>query len=90
MKIFNIEIRKVLPEREEIKAKHLEAVEDNAIRGVIQAELELTHHKLLLEQAPSLNRTEAEIKGYEDAIERDLKAINNFKTQLKAISYERN
>jgi hypothetical protein len=89
MKIFNIEIRKVLPELEEIRFKHLEAVEKNAIRGLVQAKLELRHHELLLKQAPDLNRTEAEIKGYEDAVERDKKTINNFQTQLKAIAYER-
>jgi hypothetical protein len=90
MKIFNIEIRKVLPADQEMKRGYLEKAEQNAKLGLIQANLELTHHELLLEQAPKLNRTEAEIKGYEDAIERDHKTINNFQTQLKAISYERN
>ena len=89
MKIFNIEIRKALPDQEQIKRDILEKVEQNAKAGLVHAKLELRHHELLLEQAPELNRTEAEIKGYQDAIERDHKTINNFNTQLKAINYER-
>jgi hypothetical protein len=90
MRVFNIEIRKVLPDDEEIKHTILENVEQNAKEGLIHAQLELRHHSILLEEAPGLGRTEFEIKGYEDAIERDKKAINNFNTQLKAINYERN
>lgn len=90
MKIFNIEIRKVLPQAEEIKHKLLESAKENALRGLAQANLELTHHSLLLEQAPELGRAEAEIKGYTDAIERDKKTINNWETQIKAIQYEQN
>ena len=89
MRVFNIEIRKVLPDDEEIKHTILENVEQNAKEGLIHAQLELRHHSILLEEAPELGRTEFEIKGYEDAIERDKKAINNFNTQLKAINYER-
>lgn len=90
MKIFNIEIRKVLPQAEEIKHKLLEAAKENALRGLAQANLELTHHSLLLEQAPELGRTEAEIKGYTEAIERDKKTINNWETQIRAIQHEQN
>lgn len=90
MKIFNIEIRKVLPDKEQIKRDFLEAAEQNATRGLIQAELELTHHSLLLEDAEAAGRTEAEIKGYTEAIERDHKSINNWRNQLKAINHERN
>lgn len=88
MKIFNYEIRKILPTDQQRKLDILEQVENNAKAGLIHANLELTHHTLLLEQAPSLNRTEQEIKGYTDAIERDKKTINNFETQLRAINYE--
>lgn len=90
MKIFNIEFRKVLPTDQEIKRDILEKVEQNAKAGLVHANLELRHHQLLLEQASEMNRTEAEIKGYTDAIERDKKTINNFETQLRAINYERN
>ncbi len=88
MKILNYEIRKVLPEKAEIKHGILEQSEQNAIRGVIQAELELKHHELLLEEAPGLDRTEEEVKGYEQAIERDKKTINNWATQIRAIKHE--
>jgi hypothetical protein len=89
MKLFGYEIRKVLPEREEIKKDYLDGAEYNAIRGIIQGELELKHHTILLEEAPDLNRTEQEIKGYKEAIERDNKTINNWQSQLRAIEYER-
>lgn len=90
MKLFNYEIRKVLPTDQELKYGILEQAEQNAKRGLIQAELELTHHQMLLEQAPELNRTEAEIEGYKSAIDRDQKSINNWQTQLRAIHHERN
>lgn len=90
MRLFNFEIRKVLPEFEEIKHDILEKVEQNAKAGLIHARLELRHHTFLLDEAPQRQRTEAEIKGYKDAIERDEKAIDNFNNQLRAIYYERN
>jgi len=89
MRIFNYEIRKVLPEDAEIKHGILEQAEQNAKAGLVHAQLELRHHTILLEEAPSLGRTEAEIKGYQDAVERDKKSINNWETQIKAINYER-
>lgn len=89
MKIFTYEIRAVQDNEAEIKRQVLDGAENNALRGLVQAKLELTHHKLLLEQAPELNRTEQEIKGYEEAIERDKKSINNWENQLRAIKHER-
>ena len=89
MKIFNYEIRRVLPEDQEIKRDILDKVEQNAKAGLVHARLELRHHSFLLDEAPQRNRTEAEIKGYKDAIERDEKAIDNFNNQLRAIEYER-
>jgi hypothetical protein len=89
MKIFNYEIRRVLPEDQEIKHDILDKVEQNAKAGLVHARLELRHHSFLLDEAPKRNRTEAEIKGYKDAIERDEKTIDNFKNQLRAIEYER-
>jgi hypothetical protein len=89
MKIFNYEIRRVLPEDQEIKHDILDKVEQNAKAGLVHARLELRHHLFLLDDAPQRNRTEAEIKGYKDAIERDEKTIDNFNNQLKAIDYER-
>jgi hypothetical protein len=89
MKIFNYEIRKALPEDQEIKHGILEKVEQNAKAGLVHARLELRHHLFLLEEAPQRQRTEAEIKGYKDAIERDEKTIDNFNNQLRAIEYER-
>jgi hypothetical protein len=90
MKIFNYELRKVLPQDAQIKRDILEKAEQNAKAGLIHAQIELRHHQILLEEAPKLNRTEAEIKGYQDAVERDKKSINNWATQLRAINYERN
>ena len=89
MKIFNYEIRRVLPEDQEIKRDILDKVEQNAKAGLVHARLELRHHSFLLDEAPQRNRTEAEIKGYKDAIERDEKTIDNFNNQLRAIEYER-
>jgi hypothetical protein len=89
MKIFNIEFRKVLPTDQELKRDILEKVEQNAKAGLVHARLELRHHSFLLDEAPKRNRTEAEIKGYKDAIERDEKTIDNFNNQLRAIEYER-
>ena len=63
MKIFNYEIRKALPEDQEIKHGILEKVEQNAKAGLVHARLELRHHLFLLEEAPQRQRTEAEIKG---------------------------
>lgn len=85
MQLLGYEIRKVPDQRAAI----LDGAEYNAKGGLITAQLELTHHELLLEQAPLLERTEAEVKGYRDAIERDKKSINNWETQLRAIHYER-
>jgi len=89
MKIFNIEIRKALPTEQELKRDILEKVEQNAKAGLVHARLEFRHHLFLLDEAPQRNRTEAEIKGYRDAIERDEKTIDNFNNQLRAIEYER-
>lgn len=88
MKFLQYEIRKVLPKEDEIKKKFLEHAYDNATKGLIQAQLELTHHTLLLKQAPKLKRTKEEKQGYKDAIERDKKSINNWQTQLTAIQAE--
>lgn len=90
MKIFNYEITKILPPDQELKRDLLLKAEQNAKRGLVQAKLELRHHTLLLDQAEANKRTEAEIKGYKDAIERDEKSINNWQTQLTAINYEQN
>jgi hypothetical protein len=89
MKIFNYEIRKVLPNDQELKHDILDKVEQNAKAGLVHARLELRHHLFLLDGAPQKQRTEAEIKGYKDAIERDEKTIDNFNNQLRAIEYER-
>ena len=90
MKIFNYEviIQKVNTD-EELKRVILDKAEQNAKSGLVQAQLELRTHTLMLEGAEANNRTEAEIKGYTDAIERDEKSINNWETQLTAIKYER-
>jgi hypothetical protein len=90
MNIFNYEviIKKVNTD-EELKRVILDKAEQNAKAGLIQAQLELRTHTLMLEGAEDNNRTEAEIKGYTDAIERDEKSINNWETQLTAIKYER-
>lgn len=90
MRFLNYEIRRVLPDAEEIKRTRLERTEQNALEGLVVGKLDLRIHTLLLEQAPELGRTEFEIKGYTEAIERDKMTINNFETQLKAIEYERN
>jgi len=89
MRIFNYEIRKVLPTDQELKQGILEKLEQNAKAGLVHARLELRHHLFLLDDAPQRNRTEAEKKGYKDAIERDEKTIDNFNNQLRAIEYER-
>lgn len=90
MRFLNIEVRKVLPDAQEIAMAFYNKAEGNAYAGLTQANVDLRLHTLLLEQASEQNRTEAEIKGYTEAIERDKKAINNFETQLRAIEYERN
>lgn len=89
MRAFGYEIRKLPPSDDEMKQIFLDNAEQNAQRGLIQAQLELTHHTILLKEAPDLHRMEEEIKGYQDAIERDKKSINNWNTQLKAIKHER-
>lgn len=96
MRLFNYEVRKVPDFKEAI----LEKAETNAKSGLIQAQLELRHHELLLEQcglrmSPELepkahDELEREIRLTEEAIERDKKSINNWETQLRAINYERN
>lgn len=97
MRIFNYEIRKINPESE-LKEAILNKAEANAKSGVIQANLEYRLHSLLLEQLelklpPSEEKKEElerEIRLTKEAIERDLKSINNWETQLTAINYERN
>ena len=86
MQILGYELRKVTGD---MRTEILDGAERNARGGLITAQLELRHHQLLLEEAPALGRTDAEIKGYEDAVERDKKSINNWETQLRAIQYER-
>ena len=88
MRLFNYEIHRIVPD-EEIKRGILDKAEQNAKTGLITARLELRHHSFLLEQATEQNRTEAEIKGLTEAIERDKKSINNWETQLRAIHHER-
>lgn len=75
---------------ETLKRAILDKAEQNAKIGLIQAKLELRHHTFLLEQATEHNRTEAEITGYTEAIERDKKSIHNWESQLRAINHERN
>lgn len=89
MRILNYEITKLNTD-EGIKRAILNKAEQNAKAGLVSAKLELRHHTLLLESATENNRTEAEITGYTDAIERDKKSINNWENQLRAINYERN
>ena len=98
MKIFNIEIRKALPKHEEIKRAFLERTEQNARLGLVEAQLELRHHSLLLGELEAKGFTkeddkehpvEREIRLLEEAIERDHKSINNWQNQLTAIQYER-
>jgi len=96
MKLFNYELRKVTPDGE-IKNAILDKAEQNAKAGRITAHLELTHHTFLLEGLEtSLPPTEEkkeelerEIRLTKEAIERDLKSITNWKTQLRAIEHER-
>lgn len=90
MTILGYEVRKLPPSEQRFKEIILDNLERNAKKGLLEAQIELKHHELLLSQAPTLNRTEDEIKGYEEAIKRDHKAINNWSTQLTAIEYERN
>lgn len=85
MKIFNYEVRRI----PNVEAELLQSIETNAKKGLLTAKIELRHHTLLLEQAEDNNRTEAEIKGYKDAIERDHKTINNWATQIRAIQHAR-
>lgn len=96
MRIFNYEIHKVNHESS-IKDAILNKAEQNATAGLVQANLELRLHNLLLEQ---LNiklpvneekkvELEREIRLTKEAIERDEKSINNWQTQLRAINYER-
>ena len=73
---------------QELRKSVYEGAMDNAQKGLCLAQLELRHHMLLLFSASDAGRTEAEIKGYNDAIERDKKAINNWETQIRAIKYE--
>jgi hypothetical protein len=89
MKIFNFEIKRVEDKEQVIKHLHLDKLEANALMGLTQARVDLSLHKLLLQQSEKVKRTKAEIKGYTDAIERDEKTINNFETQLIAIQHER-
>jgi len=88
MKMFGYEIRKVLPKEQEIRKQTYDGAMENALRGMCLAELELRHHQFLLDQAPTVGRTEAEVKGYTEAIERDKKSINNWATQIRAIKHE--
>lgn len=94
MKIFNYELRKI----PDLKNGILDKAEANAKTGLIQANLELTLHTLLLERleiklAPNQEeqeKLERSIKLTKEAIERDKDSINNWETQLTAIKYERN
>lgn len=92
MKILNYEIRKVTPDSE-IKNAILDKAEQNAKAGVISASLELRHHDFLLDQFADADldseEVQREIRLTKEAIERDEKTINNWKTQLRAINYER-
>jgi uncharacterized protein YhaN len=99
MKIFNIEIRLVPPGKEEIKQSFLDRTERNAQLGLVEAQLELRHHSLLLGELEAKGYTkedsdkehpiEREMRLLEEAIERDHKSINNWQNQLRAINYER-
>lgn len=90
MRIFNYEIKKISPTLlEDIRKQVLDKVELNAKNGLVTAELELRVHRQLLQDAEQVGRTEAEIKGYQEAIERDQKSINFWENQLKAVSKER-
>lgn len=88
MKLFGYEIRKTPLLEGDIRKQVYEGALENALKGKCLAELELRHHQLLLDQAPTVGRTDAEVKGYTEAIERDKKAINNWATQIRAIHYE--
>lgn len=99
MRAFNYEftIHRVASDGE-IKSAILDKAETNAKAGLVQAQLELRHHELLLEQlrvklAPTeeeQKELERDIRLTEEAIGRDKKSINNWETQLRAITYERN
>jgi len=90
MKLFNYEVSiHKANDSDAIKRAILAKAEQNAIIGLVQAQLDLRHHSMLLDGAEAAKRNEAEIKGYTDAIERDHKSINNWENQLKAIKYER-
>jgi hypothetical protein len=92
MRAFGYEIRRV---EEDLKSVILNKIEANAKAGLIQARVELRHHKLLLEQCqvklvPNDEELKKEIRLNEEAVERDIKSINNWETQIRAIKYERN
>ena len=55
----------------------------NATQGLIQAELDLEHHTRLKELRTDAN--EAEIKGFDSAIEQDKRSVTNWSAQLEVL-----